>query len=68
MHTVQAMKAAGQEMKGFMKDNNLKIENIEKLHDDMSDMLVGRSRLLVPQLPATPKLFEQQAALCRCGC
>lgn len=40
MHTVQAMKAAGKEMKGFMKDNNLKIENIEKLHDEMSDMLV----------------------------
>jgi hypothetical protein len=34
------MKAAGKEMKGFMKSNDLKIENIEKLHDDMSDMLV----------------------------
>ncbi|PSC76394.1 charged multivesicular body 5-like isoform B [Micractinium conductrix] len=39
VHTVQAMKAAGKEMKGFMKTNDLKIENIEKLHDDMSDML-----------------------------
>lgn len=39
VHTVQAMKAAGKEMKGFMKQNDLKIENIEKLHDDMSDML-----------------------------
>lgn len=38
-HMVSAMKAAGKEMKTFMKDNNLKIENIEKLHDDMSDML-----------------------------
>lgn len=39
VHTVQAMKAAGKEMKGFMKSNDLKIENIEALHDDMSDML-----------------------------
>ncbi|KAI3438934.1 hypothetical protein D9Q98_001348 [Chlorella vulgaris] len=39
VHTVSAMKAAGKEMKGFMKNNDLKIENIEKLHDEMSDML-----------------------------
>ena len=45
VHTVQAMKAAGTEMKGFMKQNDLKIENIEKLHDDMSDMLVGAALL-----------------------
>jgi hypothetical protein len=37
------MKAAGKEMKGFMKNNDLKIENIEKLHDEMSDMLVRRA-------------------------
>jgi hypothetical protein len=40
VHTVSAMKVAGKEMKGFMKNNDLKIENIEKLHDEMSDMLV----------------------------
>lgn len=43
VHTVSAMKAAGKEMKGFMKNNDLKIENIEKLHDEMSDMLVRRA-------------------------
>ena len=40
VQTVQAMKTAGSELKRTMKSNELDIGNIEKLQDEMADMMV----------------------------
>lgn len=41
VQTVQAMKAAGKELKAAFKQPELNINNIENLQDDMADMMVG---------------------------
>ena len=39
--TVQAMKAAGAELKTAFKKQDLNIDSIEKLQDEMADLMVG---------------------------
>ena len=39
--TVQAMKAAGSELKTAFKKQDLDINSIEKLQDEMADLMVG---------------------------
>ncbi len=39
--TVQAMKAAGSELKTAFKKSDLDINSIEKLQDEMADLMVG---------------------------
>ena len=41
VQTVQAMKAAGKELKAAFKQPELNINSIENLQDDMADMMVG---------------------------
>lgn len=41
VHTVQAMAVAGKELKSVMKSKDLKIENIDKLRDEMEDLMVN---------------------------
>lgn len=38
--TVQAMKAAGAELKSAFKKQDLNIDSIEKIHDEMADLMV----------------------------
>lgn len=42
VQTVQAMKAASKELRTAFKKNELNISGIEKLQDDMADLMVGR--------------------------
>ena len=41
VQTVQAMKAAGKELKAAFKQPELNINSIENLQDDLADMMVG---------------------------
>ena len=50
VQTVQAMKAAGKELKAAFKQPELNINSIENLQDDMADMMVGLVRQSKPQL------------------
>ena len=52
VQTVQAMQAAGKELRQVMKTSDLKIDNIYKMQDDMEDLLVRAACL----------------AACRCVC
>ena len=38
---VRAMKAANKDLKGAFKSKELNIDNIEKMNDDMADMMVS---------------------------
>ena len=49
VQTVQAMKAAGKELKTAFKQPELNINSIENLQDDLADMMVG-STALTPAL------------------
>ena len=44
--TVQAMKAAGAELKTAFKKQDLNIDSIEKLHDEMADLMVRHACVL----------------------
>lgn len=44
--TVQAMKAAGAELKTAFKKQDLNIDSIEKLHDEMADLMVRHAFVL----------------------
>lgn len=43
VQTVQAMKAAGKELKAAFKQPELNINSIENLQDDLADMMVRRA-------------------------
>jgi Snf7 len=49
VQTVAALKTAGKELKATMKDNNLNISGIEKLQDQMTDMMV-RTKSTAPSV------------------
>lgn len=49
VQTVQAMKAAGKELKAAFKQPELNINSIENLQDDMADMMVGLVSQAKPQ-------------------
>lgn len=51
VQTVQAMKAAGKELKAAFKQPELNINSIENLQDDMADMMVGGAVSQMPQFP-----------------
>ena len=44
VQTVQAMKAAGKELKAAFKQPELNINSIENLQDDLADMMVSPKR------------------------
>ncbi len=46
VQTVQAMKAAGKELKAAFKQPELNINSIENLQDDLADMMVGCAKYL----------------------
>ena len=50
VNQVRAMKAANKELKQAFGTKELNINSIDKLHDDMSDMMV-RTHLAPPQSP-----------------
>lgn len=56
--TVQAMKAAGAELKTAFKKQDLNIDSIEKLQDEMADLMVRLSNTS-PALPISSRNKQQ---------
>ena len=64
VQTVQAMKAAGKELKAAFKQPELNINSIENLQDDLADMMV---RFLMSWCRALTSYVQTSVMHMRCG-
>lgn len=63
--TVQAMKAAGAELKSAFKKQDLNIDGIEKLQDEMADLMVGSALNVLQGLQCLSVLkYVNHACMC----
>ncbi len=74
---VRAMKAANKDLKGAFKSKELNIDNIEKMNDDMADMMVSlcepwgcletrwmpKAHVLLAELPWGSKRIEREVSV-----